>query len=585
MSLIRRLAVAGLAATLLAGPLSTPADAAATLPAGPLSTPADVAAARTSAREKHRVDAVRTPKLKWYKCYVYAECATATVPLDYDRPGGAKTEIALVRLRATDRKHRVGSLFVNPGGPGGSATQFALLSPLFLSDKLLARFDIVGMDPRGVGFSDNVTCFDSPRQQANALKGMTPRFPYGKKEEKAYVASAVRLGRACSTTGRPLTGAMSTAEVARDMDVMRRAVGDKRLNYLGFSYGSVLGSYYANMFPDRFRTIAIDGVINPRAWAGTKQTRNIVQDVRLDSAGGAYRAFAELMNRCAQAGPEKCEFAGGNTLTRFHNITEHLKRNPIVVPVPVLGITVRITYADFIGEVLDALYSPSAGEDVAALAADLQLLQSGATGAGVTAAQTRFADRMRRGFPYDNSLDAYASVMCTDGRHPANASSWPAAAAAADKKAPYFGRAWTWASVPCARDTWTVRDEDAYTGPFNTRTRNPVLVVGSFWDPATNYRDAVQTARKLPNSRLLSSNNWGHTAYGTSACATGAMDTYLLTKRLPAKGTVCTAPQPFTGANLIPGIELSTASVNALVAQGRPAPGAAKQLPPIAGRR
>ncbi|MEV7624714.1 alpha/beta hydrolase [Actinoplanes sp. NPDC089786] len=554
MSLLRRLAIAGLAATLMAGPFAAPADAAT---------------AHTSAQEKRRVDAVKTPKLKWYKCYSYAECATAQVPLDYDRPRGQKTEIALVRVRATDRKHRIGSLFVNPGGPGGSATEMAMLSPLFLSEAVLSRFDIVGMDPRGVGFSDHAECFTSTRAQTVALKGMTPVFPYGKKEEKAFIASAEKLGRACSTTGRPLTGSMSTAEVARDMDVMRRAVGDKKLTYLGFSYGSALGNYYANMFPDRFRAIAIDGVINPRAWAGTKETQNTVQDVRLDSAGGAYRAFAELMNRCAKAGPAKCEFAGGNTLVRFHNIAEHLKRKPIVVPIPLLGITLKLTYADFVGDVLSSLYSPTAGEDVAAFAADVQLMQSEGLGrATVTAAGTRYANRvkqrLRRAFPYDNSIDAYASIMCTDGRHPAKASSWPAAAAAADRRAPYFGRAWVWASVPCARKTWTVRDEDAYTGPFNRRTQNPVLVVGSFWDPATNYQDAVQVSRKLPNSRLLSSTNWGHTAYGTSACATGAIDGYLLTRRLPAKGTVCKAPQPFTQP------------VGTLSAQG------SKQLPPVA---
>ena len=574
MPLLRRLATAGLTALLLAGPLAAPAAADG---------------AHTSARERHRVDAVRTPKLQWYKCYVWAECATARVPLDYDRPHGRTTEVALLRVRAKDRKHKIGSLFVNPGGPGASATQFALLSPLFLSESVLNRFDIVGMDPRGVGFSDTAECFTSTGQQTKALAGMTPLFPYGSKEERAYIKSAEKLGRACSTTGRPLTGAMSTAEVARDMDVMRRAVGDSKLNYLGFSYGSALGSYYANMFPDRFRTIAVDGVIDPKSWVGTKKTQNTVQDVRLDSAGGAYRAFAEIMNRCSKAGTKKCAFAGGNTLVKFHNISEHLKRKPIVVPVPVLGVTLKVTYADFIGDVLSALYSPGAGEEVTMLAADMRLMVAGGT--GIKAAQTRYATRIQRrlarSFPYDNSLDAYASIMCTDGLHPADAKKWPAMAAKADRKAPYFGRAWTWASVQCARKTWTVRDEDAYTGPFTTKTKNTVLVVGSYWDPATNYRDAVRTAKKLPNSRLLSSNNWGHTAYGTSTCATGAIDRYLLTKRLPAKGTLCRAPQPFTTALTLPpdDLELSAASVSATVAKGLPAPGTPKQLPPIAGRR
>jgi hypothetical protein len=152
-----------------------------------------------------------------------------------------------------------------------------------------------------------------------------------------------------------------------------------------------------------------------------------------------------------------------------------------------------------------------------------------------------------RAFPYDNSFDAYSAVMCTDGRHPVDGASWPKAAARADQRATYFGRAWAWASAQCARDHWTVRDEDAYTGPFTKRTPHPVLIVGSFWDPATNYNDAVAASKLLPNSRLLSSNNWGHTAYGSGVCATTAIDTYLLTGTPPAKGKVCTdSVQPFT---------------------------------------
>ena len=117
----------------------------------------------------------------------------------------------------------------------------------------------------------------------------------------------------------------------------------------------------------------------------------------------------------------------------------------------------------------------------------------------------------------------------------------------ADARAPYFGRAWGWGTVQCARNTWTVRDEDAYTGPWTRHTAAPVLFVGTKWDPATNYDDAVSASKRLPNSRLISNTNWGHTSYGTSACVTGAIDTYLLSGTLPAKGTLCEgAYQPFT---------------------------------------
>jgi pimeloyl-ACP methyl ester carboxylesterase len=573
---LTRLLAAGLAGVVLIGPLAAPAAAATTASAGRTAS----ADARTSAAEARRVDRVRTPALRWYKCYSWAQCATARVPLDYDHPYGAQTTIALLRVKARDRKHRIGSLFVNPGGPGAPATDFALLAPLFLSDKLLDRFDIVGMDPRGIGSSTNVECFSGPRQQTIALKGMEPLFPYGKKQEKAYVGAAKTLGRACSTRGRQLSASMSTAEVARDMDVMRRAVGDKKLTYLGFSYGTAIGQYYANMFPDRFRAIAADGVINPQAWVGSRRTGNTVQDDRLRSADGAYKAFAEIMRRCAKAGTSKCVFAAGDPMKRFATITRRLKAHPVVLPDLLTGGTVKETYADFIGDVLDALYLPIAGDLVAALAQEMwELTSPGGSVAAVkiTADRTALAKRVAaRSFPYNNAVDAYASVMCSDGRHPKDASLWPALAAKADKRAPYFGRAWAWASVQCARTTWTARDEDAYTGPFTRHTANPVLLVGSYWDPATNYRDAVKSSHTQPGSRLLSSNNWGHTAYGTSACATGAIDGYLLHRKLPAKGKVCVGDdQPFTTSapdlTDLSSLTLSVAS----------AAGAKKELPPI----
>jgi pimeloyl-ACP methyl ester carboxylesterase len=530
MSLTTRLLGAALAGLLLTSAATVPASAART-------------------KEESRVDRVQTPKLGWYKCYAWAQCATAHVPLDYDHPHGAQATIALLRVKATDQKHKIGTLFVNPGGPGAPATTFAMLAPLFLSDTVLARFDVVGIDPRGIGSSTNINCFGTARNQTIALKGMQVPFPYGAKEEKAYIASAKKMGQACGRSS--LAGAMSSAEAARDMEVMRRAVGDKKLNYLGFSYGTVIGQYYANMFPDRFRTIAVDGVINPRSWVGSKSTANQIQDERLRSADGAYQAFVEIMRRCDKAGSTKCAFADGNPLNNFATITQRLKKKPIVISIPGL-ITIKETYATFIAEVLDALYGETAGDDVTALAAAMQVLTSpggSVTAAQVKAAQASYGRLKTRGFPYDNSFEAYAAVSCTDGRHPKDASSWPAAAAKADKRAPYFGRAWAWATVQCASKTWTAQDEDAYRGPFTQRTANTMLFVGSRWDPATNYRDAVTAAELAPNSRLLSSDNWGHTAYGTSNCATGAIDNYLIHKRLPAVGTLCRGDaQPFTAA-------------------------------------
>ncbi len=612
MPLTTRLLAVGITGVVLAGALNAPALAApvppaALAPATATASAVRAPAARTSAAEARRVDRVKTPKIRWYTCYGWAQCATVKVPLDYDRPKGAKTSLALLRVKAKNQKAKIGSLFVNPGGPGGSATMMAMLSPMFLSNSLLDRFDVVGVDPRGIGFSKNVKCFSSAGTQAAAMAGLAPFFPYGKKEEAAYIKAAKAFGRACSTTGKPLTGAMSTAEVARDMDVMRRAVGDRKLTYLGFSYGSALGQYYANMFPDRFRALAVDGVINPVNWVGTSTTRHTIQDDRMRSADGAYQALRELLKRCRTAGPEYCELAAdGDPAVTFATVARKLKTDPIVMPDFVGSGTVKITYADFIGAILGALYTPMAGElvDMLTTSFSIMLADPGTVdGPELAAARSVLAKRFSRAapgrdFPYVNEVDAYSGVMCTDGRHPRNASSWPAAVARADKRAPYFGRAWAWASVQCARDTWTVRDEDAYQGPFTRRTAATVLIVGSTWDPATNYVEAVTSAKLLPNSRLLTSRNWGHTAYGTGACATGVIDKYLLRGTLPAKGKVCTGEaQPFTrplGEGFQPledeqpidmtGAADADATMSKLAARGLPAPGTPKVLPPVVGR-
>ncbi|WP_218004822.1 alpha/beta hydrolase [Actinomadura macra] len=554
------------------------------------------AADTTSPVEQKRVDSVPTPKLGWYKCYGNAECATVRLPLDYDDPKGATTEIAVLRIKARNAKKRIGSLFVNPGGPGGQGTALAYQAPDFLGADVLDRFDIVGFDPRGIGFSDNVACFKSTKDQTLALAGLDVAFPVGAKQEAAYIKSAKALGKGCSTTGKKLAGAMSTAQAARDMDVLRRAVGDKTLSYLGFSYGTALGQYYANMFPDRLRVSAVDGVINPVSWTGTPKTADQTLDDRLLSADGAYKALREILVRCGKAGKTKCQFAAyGDPVKNFDVLAKRLKTKPADID------GMKVTYADLIGGMLGFLYLPDGYEIVDAMVTDLwKATSSTSTAAEAAAARKALAARIaqRRAeveqqkksaqkildFPYDNSLDAFSSVVCTDGLHPKKAGNWPALTAASDKRAPYFGRAWGWSSVQCAGDAWTVRDEDAYTGPFNRRTNAPVLFVGNYYDPATNYVDAVSSSKLLPNSRLLSSDSWGHTAYGTSACVTKAVDGYLVNGTLPPVGTVCVGDiQPFA-KDPEPALDTrGPADASAMATQVGAAGNGAK-LPPVATR-
>ena len=305
------------------------------------------------------------------------------------------------------------------------------------------------------------------------------------------------------------------------------------------------------MFPDRFRSIVVDGVLDPEHWVGTKKTGNEEQDARLHSADGAYRSLQEILKRCDAAGETYCAFAAGDPVKNFDWEAQQLRQKPLVVTDESGSFT--ITYADFVSGILGDLYDVGAGDWVTQDAEYIWTLLNPSSASAKATARAALLKKIKdarakaaRDFPYDNSFEAFAAVDCTDALSPKDASQWPALMVKADQRAPYFGRAWGWETAQCARNTWTVRDEDAYTGPWTRRTAAPVLIVGAKWDPATNYDDAVSASKRLPNSRLLSNVNWGHTSYGTSPCATNAIDAYLLTVKLPATGTLCQgAYQPF----------------------------------------
>ena len=249
------------------------------------------------------VDRVPTPDLHWTTCRKTAQCATAELPLNYNDPHGPKIKVALLRIRAEDPRHRLGSIFVNPGGPGDSARDLAAQVPRVVPKAILDRFDIVGADPRGVGGSTPVRCFATKAKQVRTLAPFTVTpFPGTPAQQRSWIGAAEALGRACSTTGRPVAAAMDTTNVALDMDVLRRAVGDRKLTYLGESYGSYLGLVYANMFPGRVRAIAIDGIVDPQAWTGTPATADVPLFDRMGAAAASYRALHELLELCQRAG-------------------------------------------------------------------------------------------------------------------------------------------------------------------------------------------------------------------------------------------------------------------------------------------
>jgi pimeloyl-ACP methyl ester carboxylesterase len=480
------------------------------------------------------------PVLDWRPCGEAApafECTTARVPLDYDRPHGAKITLALTRLPATDRAHRIGSLFLNPGGPGGSGVGFVwAIGEQLYSDEVRARFDLIGFDPRGVDRSTPLQCFDSPE---DAIATLAPfAFPYTPEEERIWVRADRAYAAACAERAGPIIDHMSTANVARDMDLLRRAAGDAKMTFAGYSYGSYIGSTYANMFPNKVRAVIIDGVIDPISYATGRgnEAKFLPIDARLSSEQGAYETLQQFLLLCDRGGPT-CAFSDGNPKRRYDALAQRLIAEPAQLPDGAGG-TVPFTYADLVATTLGAMYDPGSWPDLAAFLQELDTLTApDAAAAALRALRARAPEEFPVDPPYQQILEGFAGVWCLDGDNPDHASAWARAARNADRRWPYFGRAWNWGSSICA--SWPGRDRDRYTGPFNRHTANDVLVIGNRYDPATRYQDAVSTSRILPDSTLITLEGWGHTSLFLSACVDGYVNRYLLTGAAPARDVTC----------------------------------------------
>ena len=478
------------------------------------------------------------PKLDWRQCRNAKrfECTKARVPLDYDDPQGDTIRLRLTRLPAGRPAHRIGSIFLNPGGPGGSGVGFVQAIGRFLySDEVRARFDLVGFDPRGIASSTPIECFDS-RQDALDVLNMAPFFfPVTHAEEKRWIASDRAYSEACAAHAGPIMDHMSTANVARDLDLLRQAVGDEALTYAGYSYGSFIGSTYANMFPDRVRALIIDGVLDPISWTTGRgnEAETLPVSARVKSEQGAYDTLLEFFSAC-DAGGENCAFSDGRPKRRYARIARSIRHDPLEVPDGEGG-TFRFTYADLVGITLFSMYDPGSWPDLAEFLSEVRsFVYPRRAAAALDTLQARLG---LHGKGYRQIIEGSAGVLCSDSDNPAHAAAWSASARAADRAHPYFGRSWVWISSICL--PWPGADADRFTGPFDRPTANTVLVIANINDPATRYQAAVSTAEIMPNSRLLTLDGSGHTSLFLSGCIDGYVDAYLLTGEVPPAGTVC----------------------------------------------
>jgi pimeloyl-ACP methyl ester carboxylesterase len=458
-----------------------------------------------------------TQKLSWRACDGGFQCATMKVPLDYADPGGEQISLALVRHQASGTGFkRIGSLLVNPGGPGGSAVSYAEYAAASYPAPVRASYDIVGMDPRGVAGSTPVSCL--PDKQMDTFTA-TDTTPDSQSEIDILVAADKSFAQGCRQHSGALLSHVSTVEAARDMDVARALLGDDKLNYLGKSYGTFLGATYAGLFPLHVGHMVLDGALNPS-----------LSSLQLNSqqAGGFETAFNAFAADCVKR--SGCPL--GNSVQQAGQKIDELFTDWDSHPLST-GTSRPLTEALGTTGVIAAMYDQ---EQWPQLRGALTQAEHG-DGSGLLTLSDQYYERDSSGH-YSNLMAANAAVNCLD---------LPAGAADPQqveqqlaqyrKASAHFGTSLAWSGLSCAY--WPVKPSGgAHTIP--AKGAAPILVVGTTRDPATPYAWAQALAAQLDSGTLLTYDGDGHTAYARgSQCIDGAVDIFLLTGRTPNKGTTC----------------------------------------------
>ncbi|MFD7939379.1 alpha/beta hydrolase [Streptomyces sp. NPDC059755] len=502
-----------------------------------------VAGTGTATRATAGPETPRTPpvpSLTWSDCQGGFECANADVPLDYREPQGRTISLAVVRKKAADSTKRKGTLFMQPGGPGNSGVDFVRNNYADLPAALRDSFDVFGYDVRGVGRSSALTCFDDARytQAVTQAKGVPGPDAYG-----PALQEAAEFDQACEDNAGELLPYIGTEYVARDIDLLRQALGEQQLTYYGRSFGSYIGTVYAAMFPKRVRALTLDGAYDPEHYANRPYAYDRPQYLALDGAMGRF------LDWCA-ADQATCGFGDGDPRGAFEKLKADLDADP--VPTANGGrangytLVYRLMFNINEGKVI----WPSFGEALR----KAQLRDN-----------TSFLLRPPSPASFD-FLGPNVAVECVDRDYPRDLRRLERNVTANAKAAPLLGPAMAYGpptydhqhATACVQ--WTGERVSRYDGSYRAKGSAPILVLGTTGDPDTPYQDAVALSRQLDNAALLTFEAEGHTAFGRSACATDAVIAYLVDLKVPAKGKTCadeTQPPSSTPKVAPPGTTLN----------------------------
>lgn len=447
-------------------------------------------------------------------------CADILVPANWAEPEGETLKIAVAYHQASAAKP-LGSVIFNPGGPGSSGVDWVVDSIDQLGTKKLRKnFNIVGFDPRGVGQSQpTVKCLNA--KDTDAFLYGDAGFALGSKEDIVDTRSRVKkFTEAClKNTGKNL-GLIDTVSAAKDLDVIRAVFGDKKINYLGFSYGTLLGATYASLFTERVGRMVLDGAIDPTV---SDAEQNISQLKGFDLALGNY------LRDCL--GSQDCPFSGSvaSAQQRIIGLLKDLELKAL----PTNSDRELTIWAAVTGVIMP-LYS-SAWWPALNQGFDEALNGDGTT---LLALADTYNDRSEDGSYATNLMEANIAISCLDSREPADKKSIDAQNARVLEASPVLGRYWQFGALGCEQWPFPVV---AHPETYAAKGSEPILVVGTTGDPATPYNQAVSLAnRVLSNGRLVTFNGEGHTAYGQdNACVNDAVDAYFIENVVPEEDPNC----------------------------------------------
>ena len=466
-------------------------------------------------------------KLRWSECKgkdrAGMQCANVKVPLDYKKPGGRAITVAMLKVPAKSGKP-MGTLFLNPGGPGSSGTGFASAASWIFSLEIRDKYDVVGFDPRGVGESAAVECVDDATLEKYVDADYDVSTVAGRRAQKAQ---AKKIAEGCMKHSGRLLRHVGTESAARDMDVMRSLVGDKKLNYFGFSYGTSLGGMYADIFPKKVGRMVLDGAANPQqSFLPSTYTQMLSFE----------KSFERYAERCVKGG--NCPL--GSSVDAAKKKMRALLDQARVKPFKTSDPNRPLNQAMLHSAVISLLYEDRTWSVFNQALDQLIKQNDGSLFLKVFDATSSREGDGNKG----NRAEAYWAINCADYAQESEAD-YLKYANKLKREAVVFGSFSAEDDIAmhvCAELPYHPK---ANPGPYRAKGSAPIVVIGTRHDPATPYHWAQALHKSLSNSVLLTWEGDGHTAYGRgSSCIGSAVDKYLLTGEVPKDGLVCPVEKP-----------------------------------------